>query len=70
MISLVSVFAISWLLLASLAEQVSLSLTWLKTPKTGFLVTWLISDFYDTCIIITSCTWVTNCEFMNLKKMS
>ena len=39
MISLVSILAISWLWLASLAEQAGLSFTWSKTPKTGFLVT-------------------------------
>ena len=41
-ISLVSLFAISLLSLASVAEQVGSSLTGLKTPKTGFLVTRLI----------------------------
>ena len=40
--SLVSVTKISSLLLASVAEQASLSLTWLETPKTCFLVMWLI----------------------------
>ena len=38
-ISLVSISEISSLYLASVAEQAGLSLTWLKTPKTGFLVT-------------------------------
>ena len=37
--SLVSVTKISSLMLASVAEQVGLSLTWSETPKTGFLVT-------------------------------
>ena len=40
--SLVSMLAISGLQLASLAEQTGLSLTWSKTPKTGFLLTRLI----------------------------
>ena len=31
--------------LVSLAEQASLSLTWSETPKTGFLVNWLIYCF-------------------------
>ena len=34
---------ISRLYLVSVAEQAGLSLTWSETPKTGFLVTWLIS---------------------------
>ena len=51
MVSLVSILAISWLQLPSLAEQTGLSylventglsLTWSKTPKTGFLVTRLM----------------------------
>ena len=46
-ISLVSVCKISSLKLASEAKQTSLSLIWLKTPKTGFLVTWLICDSTD-----------------------
>ena len=41
-ISLVSIFAISCLWLASVAEQTGLSLTWSKTSKTGFLRMWLI----------------------------
>ena len=40
-ISLVSLCLVSWLQLVSVAEQASLSLTWLKTPKTGFLMTML-----------------------------
>ena len=35
---------ISSLYLASVAEQAGLSLTWSETPKTGFLVKWLISS--------------------------
>ena len=38
-IPLVSISEISSLYLASVAEQAGLSLTWLQTPKTGFLVT-------------------------------
>ena len=41
-IPLVSISEISSLLLASVAAQAGLSLTWSKTPKTGFLVTRLI----------------------------
>ena len=41
-ISLVSISEISSLQLASVAAQAGLSLTWWKTPKTGFLVTRLI----------------------------
>ena len=40
--SLVSVTKISSLMLATVAEQASLSLTWSQTPKTGFLVMRLI----------------------------
>ena len=41
-IPLVSISEILSLYLVSEAEQVSLSLTWSQTPKTGFLVTRLI----------------------------
>ena len=41
-ISLVSISEISSLYLASVAEQASLGLTWLQTPKTGFLLTRLL----------------------------
>ena len=43
-IPLVSISEISSLYLASVAAQASLSLPWSQTPKTGFLVTWLILD--------------------------
>ena len=42
-ISLVSISEISSLYLASVAAQAGLCLTWSQTPKTGFLVTRLIS---------------------------
>ena len=42
-IHLVSIFVISLHSLASVAEQASLSFTWLPTPKSDFLVTWLKS---------------------------
>ena len=38
-ISLVCISKISSLQLASVAAQVNLSITWWKTPKTGFLMT-------------------------------
>ena len=41
-ISLLALAEISSLYLVSVAEQAGLSLTWLETPKTGFLVTRLI----------------------------
>ena len=41
-IPLVSISKISSIYLASVAEQAGLSLTWSKTPKTGFLMTKLI----------------------------
>ena len=41
-IHVVSITEISSLYLASVAAQADLSLTWSKTPKTGFLVTRLI----------------------------
>ena len=40
--SLVSILEISHLEQDSVAEQTGLKLTWSKTPKTGFPVTWLI----------------------------
>ena len=42
-IHLVSIAEISSLYLASVAVQAGLSVHWSQTPKTGFLVTWLIS---------------------------
>ena len=42
--SLVYVCAMLRLYLVSEAEQVGLSLNWSQIPKTGFLVTWLISS--------------------------
>ena len=44
-ISLVSISEISSLYLASVSEQAGLSLTWSKTPETGFHVTRLIFKF-------------------------
>ena len=44
-ISLVSKSEISSLYLASVAVQAGLCLTWSQTPKTGFLVTRLISIY-------------------------
>ena len=41
-ISVVSICKISSLLLISVAEQASLSLTWSEIPKIGFLVMWMI----------------------------
>ena len=40
-IPVLAYYKISRLYLASIAEQACLSLTWSKTPKTGFLMTWL-----------------------------
>ena len=45
---LVSIPEISSLYLASVTVQAGLSLPWLQTPKTGFLVTWL------TCMYLVS----------------
>ena len=42
LIPLLAIAEISRLQLASAAEQATLSLNWSQTPKTGFLVTWLI----------------------------
>ena len=44
-IPLVSISEISSLYIASVAAQVRLCLTWLQTPKTGFLVTGLKYSF-------------------------
>ena len=41
-IHLLAIAEISRLFLFSVAELASLSLTWSQTPKTGFLVSWLI----------------------------
>ena len=41
-IPLVSISEISSLYLVSVTAQTGLSLPWSQTPKTGFLVTWLI----------------------------
>ena len=46
LIPLLAIAEISRLQLASAAEQAGLSLNWSQTPKTGFLVTWLI---YTVC---------------------
>ena len=43
---LVSIFEISSLCLTSVAAQAGLCLTWSQTPKTGFLVTWLIRTVF------------------------
>ena len=53
-IPLVSLSEFSSLYLASVAVQVGLSLTWPQTPKTGFLVTRLISDSAQNTIMILS----------------
>ena len=37
-------YEISSFYLAYVAAQDGLSLTWSQTPKTGFLVTWLVSS--------------------------
>ena len=41
-IPLVSVFEMSSLYITSVAAQAGLSLTWSQTPKTGFVMSWLI----------------------------
>ena len=48
-IPLVSIPKISSLYLASVAAQAGLSLPRLQTPKTDFLVTWLILSMYIFC---------------------
>ena len=40
-ITLLEIAKMSSLYLVSVTEQVSLSLIWSQTPKTGFLMTWL-----------------------------
>ena len=49
LIHLLAISKSSRLYLASEAEQAGLSLTWSQTPKTGFLVTWLISTNVLSC---------------------
>ena len=45
-IPLLVISSISRLLLLSVSEQAGLSLTWSQTPKTDFLMTWLIGERY------------------------
>ena len=75
MISLVSIQAISWLLLTSLTEQTGMSHAWSKTLKTRFLVTMLIwwTDWCPNCKTqwsessLISCTiLLVFCEQVNL----
>ena len=47
-ISVVSIYEISTLYLASVAAHVGLSLTWSKTPKTGFLLTRFMEWWCDS----------------------
>ena len=49
-IPLVSITEISSLYLASVAVQAGLSFTWSQSPKTGFLVTRLISLDHVVCL--------------------
>ena len=60
MIPLVSISEIASFYLASVAVQASLCLTCSQTPKTGFLVTWLIWQltfkcFTDWSILLFDC---------------
>ena len=72
-ISLVSISESASLYPASVAAQAGLSLTWSKTPKTGFLMKWLIcfgphihiltclcTVFEHTCIHNKSCCFSCN----------
>ena len=57
----VSKSEISSLWLVSVTEQAGLSLTWLQTPKTGFLVTWLKYEYcssYGLRIIKFEARWM------------
>ena len=64
-IPLVSISEISSLYLASVAAQAGLSLSWSQTPKTGFLVTMLLSNSADkhipskTSRSVSSIPWIT-----------
>ena len=49
---LVSISGTSSLYLASVAVQASLCLTWLQTPKTGFILIWLIYHKKTVAVII------------------
>ena len=53
-IPLLAIAEISIFWLASVAEQTGLSLTWLRTPKTGFLMMWLI---YMYCVCKQQRLW-------------
>ena len=55
-ISLVSIFAISWLLLASVAEQAGLSLTWSKNPDDRFSLGG--AHMFIGCIVMHVSAWL------------
>ena len=52
-ISLVSISKISSIYLASVAAQAGLSITWSKTPSTGFLVTRLNCDLTSFFLVFS-----------------
>ena len=71
-IPLVSISKISSLHLASVAAQASLCLTWLETPKTGFLVMWLIWKrsvfwYFSQCSFCSFMAWSHCCQTDSLK---
>ena len=71
-IPLVSKSEISSLCLASVTAQAGLSLPWLQTPKTGFLVMWL--KFMQTWDFFNSSTelWTdnVNLQYSNVRRPS
>ena len=62
-IPVITMYKISRLKLASVAEQAGLSLTWSQTPKTGFLVTWLKLFDARSQQIYASCDGLYNFKF-------
>ena len=62
-IPLLAKFGLSRLLLASVAEQAGLSLTWSQTPKTGFLMTWL-----KWLVVLTVSLWNKQHQLIKLKQ--
>ena len=64
--TIVSISEISSLYLASVAAQAGLSLTWSETPKTGFLVAWLICNCPWTDSVKTKTIAFRGSPFQNL----
>ena len=72
-IPLFAMSKISKISLASAAEQARLSLTWSETPKTGFHVTWLISEKHSDWSLSRGFIWLYDppfCILWQLQRLS